>query len=66
LKAFTFADMKVIFSTVGHAVVAYKADYEFVAGGQEGKGQANCCSVWANRGDKWLAILHTESVPAKD
>ena len=66
LKGFTFSDMKVGFPAERSAVVTYKAAYQYVAGGKEGQDEVNCSSVWANRGDKWLAIIHTESVPVKD
>ena len=65
LKEFAFSDMKVIFPAQNNAVVTYKATYKYVVGGQEGGGAVNCSSVWANRDNKWLGLIHTESVPVK-
>lgn len=66
LKEFAFSDMNVTFPAQDSAIVTYKATYRYVAGGQEGGDEVNCSSVWSNRENKWLAILHSEAVPAKD
>ena len=66
LKEYLFSDMKVIFSGKNRAVVTYKANYKFVAGGNEGGGSVNCSSVWENHENKWQGILHTEALPANN
>ena len=52
--------MKVIFPSIGVAVVTYKATQQATFAGQDISGAYNCASVLIVRRGKWLVVFHTE------
>jgi hypothetical protein len=60
LRDYSLGDMKVIFPSIGVAVVTYKATQQATFAGQDISGEYNCASVLVTRRGKWLLLFHTE------
>jgi hypothetical protein len=60
LRDYSLGDMKVIFPSIGVAVVTYKATQQANLEGQDISGAYNCASVLIVRRGKWLVVFHTE------
>jgi ketosteroid isomerase-like protein len=54
-----FTDIKVTFPSPDVAVITYKVTTQATSDGRDTSGTYNSASVWAKRGGKWLAVLHT-------
>jgi hypothetical protein len=60
LRDYSLSDMKVIFPSIGVAVITYKATQQATFAGQDISGAYNCASVLVTRRGKWLLLFHTE------
>ena len=66
VKSYSLSDVKVVRPTKTSALITYKVDLSGTYDGKDFSGSYNVASLWVKRGDKWLAILHTQAkVPAK-
>jgi hypothetical protein len=66
VKSYSLSSMKVVRPTKTSALVTYKVDLQGTYDGKEFSGTYHTASLWVKRGDKWLAILHTQAKqPAK-
>jgi hypothetical protein len=66
VKSYSLSDVKVVRPTKTSALITYKVDLSGTYEGKDVSGSYNTSSLWVKRGDKWLAILHTQAkAPAK-
>lgn len=65
LKSYSTSSEKVVRPTKTSALITYKADLSGTYGGKDFSGSYNVSSLWVKRGDKWLAILHTQAKQPK-
>ena len=62
LSAFDFEDVHVRTVADGVVAVAYKVKEDLVVDGKKMKLEAFDSSVWVRSKDKWLCVVHTESI----
>jgi len=66
IKSYSLSGEKVVRPTKTSALITYKVELSGSYDGKDFSGTYNTASLWVKRGDKWLAILHTQAkVPAK-
>lgn len=66
IKSYSLSSVKVVRPTKTSALITYKVDLSGSYDGKDFSGGYNTASLWVKRGDKWLAILHTQAKqPAK-
>lgn len=65
LKSYSLSSVKVVRPTKTSALMTYKVDLTGTYDGHDMSGSYNTSSLWVKRGDKWLAILHTQAKKPK-
>src|SRR5581483_9316025 len=61
IKSYSLSSVKVVRPTKTSALITYKVDLSGSYDGKDFSGAYNTASLWVKRGDKWLAILHTQA-----
>jgi hypothetical protein len=62
LHDYSFDEVKVIQPTADLAVVGYKVTEHVTVDGKRIEMKAADASTWIRQGDRWVCVLHTESV----
>lgn len=66
IKSYSLSGVKVVRPTKTSALMTYQVDLSGSYDGKDMSGKYNTSSLWVKRGDKWVAILHTQAKqPAK-